>query len=66
MPGIGPLLGAEFLAAIGSDLTDFASPDALGLRGPGSGAARFREAEPTCIDLVTITAVSSESSTCPP
>jgi transposase len=29
MPGIGPLLGAEFLAAIGSDLADFASPDAL-------------------------------------
>jgi transposase len=29
MPGIGPLMGAEFLAAIGSDLADFASPDAL-------------------------------------
>jgi transposase len=29
MPGIGPLLDAEFLAAIGSDLAGFASPDAL-------------------------------------
>lgn len=29
MPGIGPLLGAEFLAAIGSDLASFASPDRL-------------------------------------
>ncbi|MEV1084064.1 IS110 family transposase [Streptomyces sp. NPDC050211] len=27
MPGIGPLLGAEFLAAIGNDLAYFASPD---------------------------------------
>lgn len=29
MPGIGPLLGAEFLAAIGDDLTAFDSPDRL-------------------------------------
>jgi len=29
MPGIGPLLGAEFLAAIGNDLANFASPDGL-------------------------------------
>jgi hypothetical protein len=27
MPGIGPLLGAEFLAAVCNDLTDFSSPD---------------------------------------
>ncbi|MDQ1022343.1 transposase [Streptomyces afghaniensis] len=29
MPGIGPLLGAEFLAAAGNDLADFTSPDGL-------------------------------------
>lgn len=29
MPGIGPLLGAEFLAAVGNDLADFTSPDRL-------------------------------------
>ncbi|MCX4752439.1 IS110 family transposase [Kitasatospora purpeofusca] len=29
MPGIGPVLGAEFLAAIGSDITSFATPDRL-------------------------------------
>jgi transposase len=29
MPGMGPLLGAEFLAAIGHDLADFSGPDAL-------------------------------------
>lgn len=29
MPGIGPLLGAEFLAAVGNDLADFTSPDGL-------------------------------------
>jgi transposase len=29
MPGIGPLLGAEFLAATGGDLTAFPSPDRL-------------------------------------
>nr|WP_303715311.1 transposase [Kutzneria buriramensis]WKX15861.1 transposase [Kutzneria buriramensis] len=29
MPGIGPLLGVEFLAAIGNDLADFAGPDGL-------------------------------------
>ncbi|MGW2424237.1 transposase [Streptomyces sp. NPDC001709] len=48
MPGIGPLPGTEFLAAIGSDLADFTSPSALaafaGLAPvrrtiPGSGTA---------------------------
>ncbi|MEU9454508.1 IS110 family transposase [Streptomyces sp. NPDC048277] len=29
LPGIGPLLGAEFLAGVGSDLTVFATPDRL-------------------------------------
>lgn len=29
MPGIGPLLGAEFLAGVGCDLTFFATPDRL-------------------------------------
>jgi transposase len=29
MLGMGPLLGAEFLAAIGHDLADFSGPDAL-------------------------------------
>jgi transposase len=29
MPGIGPLLGAEFLAATGGDMTAFATPDRL-------------------------------------
>jgi len=29
MPGIGPLLGAEFLAATGGDMALFASPDRL-------------------------------------
>ncbi|QOV34569.1 IS110 family transposase [Streptomyces ferrugineus] len=29
LPGIGPLLGGEFLATIGNDLSDFASPDGL-------------------------------------
>lgn len=29
MPGIGPLLGAEFLAATGGDMTWFANPDRL-------------------------------------
>jgi transposase len=29
MPGIGPLLGAEFLAAIGGDLSAFPTPDSL-------------------------------------
>ncbi|GAA0346942.1 IS110 family transposase [Streptomyces blastmyceticus] len=29
MPGIGPLLGAEFLAAIGGDLGSFPTPDSL-------------------------------------
>lgn len=29
MPGISPLLGAEFLAGVGSDLTFFATPDRL-------------------------------------
>ena len=29
MPGIGPVLGAEFLAAIGSDITSFATSDRL-------------------------------------
>ncbi|MEU2245047.1 IS110 family transposase [Streptomyces sp. NPDC018338] len=29
MPGIGPLLGAEFLAGVGSDLTFFGTPDRL-------------------------------------
>ncbi|MFC9635807.1 IS110 family transposase [Streptomyces mirabilis] len=29
MPGIGPLLGAEFLAATGGDLSGFVSPDRL-------------------------------------
>ena len=46
MPGIGPLLGAEFLAAIGNDLANFASPDGTrGVRRPSSRATRFREAE---------------------
>lgn len=29
MPGIGSLLGAEFLAAVGSDMGSFATPDRL-------------------------------------
>lgn len=29
VPGIGPLLGAEFLAAVGGDLTAFPTPDRL-------------------------------------
>lgn len=29
MPGIGPLLGAEFLAGVGSDLNFFGTPDRL-------------------------------------
>lgn len=29
MPGIGPLLGAEFLAATGGDMTAFGTPDRL-------------------------------------
>lgn len=29
VPGIGPVLGAEFLAAVGGDLDDFDSPDVL-------------------------------------
>jgi transposase len=29
VPGIGPVLGAEFLAAVGGDLDEFDSPDAL-------------------------------------
>ncbi|WP_317440991.1 transposase [Streptomyces collinus] len=29
IPGIGPLLGAEFLAGVGSDLTSFAPPNRL-------------------------------------
>ncbi|MFI6277586.1 transposase [Streptomyces sp. NPDC050988] len=29
MPGIGPLLGPEFLAPIGNDLADFTSQDGL-------------------------------------
>jgi transposase len=29
LPGIGPILGAEFLASVGGSLDDFASPDAL-------------------------------------
>lgn len=29
VPGIGPILGAEFLAAVGGSLDDFDSPDAL-------------------------------------
>nr|WP_244188151.1 IS110 family transposase [Streptomyces regalis] len=40
MPGIGPLLGAEFLAVIGSDLADFASPDALAAFAGPARAAR--------------------------
>ncbi|CAM5657178.1 hypothetical protein SAURM35S_06878 [Streptomyces aurantiogriseus] len=67
MPGIGPLLGAEFLAAIGNELA--ASPVRTGSRRspvwlrhrtiPGSGTA-------TCTGRATTTGGSSASSTCPP
>jgi transposase len=52
MPGTGPLLGAEFLAAIGPDLAGFASPDGLaafaGLApAPNdSGKRNWRQAPP--------------------
>ncbi len=67
MPGIGPLLGAEFLAATGGDMTWFATADRLAAfagvapaRGtPGASAA-------TCTSHGATTAASTGSSTTPP
>ena len=67
MPGIGSLLGAEFLAATGGDMTWFATADRLaGFAGrprprgtPGGSAA-------TCTGRGATTAVSTGCSTTPP
>ncbi|WP_051105881.1 IS110 family transposase [Streptomyces hokutonensis] len=43
MPGIGMMLGAEFIAATGGDMSACGSPDRLtgGRRRPGTGSARL-------------------------
>lgn len=67
MPGIGPLLGAEFLAGVGTT-----SPSSRRRTGspplPGSRRRRMTRARRAATSTVpaTTTAVSSASSTCPP
>lgn len=65
LPGIGPVLGAEFVAATGGDMTAFSSADHL-----AAYAWHLRPATPagstaTCTDPATTTGACSASSTSP-
>ncbi len=46
VPGVGTVLGAEFIAAVGGSLDDFDSPDALAaLRRRRSRSPRLRQGQ---------------------
>ena len=64
MPGIGPLLGAEFLAAAGGDVSFLGSPDRLaGLAGLAPAPATPDASGATCAAPGATTAASTGSST---
>ncbi|MBB4787411.1 transposase [Streptomyces rapamycinicus] len=67
MPGIGDMLGAEFIAATGGDMTAFGSPDRLaGVAGLAPAPATRARSAATCAGPDAIAADCCACSTYPP